>query len=159
MDADAAAEWTAFLAECRGMTNVFLLGHPLYRTARGRVQGAPSVAGVNAAMATTLNTKGWKPNAKRVLLPGDRLQVGATPANPAAAGLCRLHLVVNPVNADANGNAAIDVWPSLRESTTDGEVLVLNNPQGLFRLFSNKRSVLTTETRLSGLQLQIIEAR
>ncbi len=161
MEADAAAEWSAFLAECRGMTNVFLMSHPLYRHPRGKIQGSvPVVAGVNPAMATTLNTRGWKPNSARLLLVGDRIQIGATPANPANPGLCRYHMVVgSAVNSDANGDATITVWPSLREATTDGEALVLNNPQGLFRLFNNKRSVLTTETRLSGIQLQIVEAR
>jgi len=156
-----AATWTAFLAECRGITNVFPLGHPLYKHPRGKLQGsAPAVNGVNAAMATTLNVKGLKPNAQRVLLPGDRFQIGATPNNAAAAGLCRYHLVVEPVSADGGGNATIQIWPSLREATTDGEVIVLNNPQGLFRLTRNKRSVLSAETRLAAVSsIEIVEAR
>ena len=156
-----AALWSGFLAECRGMLNVFLFGHPLFRKPQGKPKGAPVVSGVNAAMATTLSTRGWKPNTNGHLLPGDYLQIGTTPtlATAGQPGLCRYHRVCEQVNSDGNGNATITVWPSLREATTDGEVIILNNPRGLFRLASNDSSMLSTETRLSSVSLQIVEAR
>ena len=99
-------------------------------------------------MALTLNTKGWLPNAFRLLLPGDQLQLGN-----------RLHRVLDVVNSDANGNAAITLWPSIREATADGDPIILNNPQGLWRLAENRRSVLSDETRLSGISFKCMEAR
>lgn len=148
LTATDAATWTAFLGECRGMTNTFYLGHPLYRAPRGSASGAPLVSGVNQPMATTLNTKGWTASATALLLPGDRIQVGY-----------RLHVVLDQVNSDASGNAAVNIWPSIREATTDGEAITLNDPKGLFRLAENKRSILSTETRLSGVSFKLLEAR
>lgn len=143
-----AAVWSAFLAECRGMLNVFFLSDPTYKGPQGTVLGAPVVSGVNNAMATVLNTKGWTPNSFRLLLPGDYLQLGN-----------RLHKVLDQVNSDASGHATITIWPSIREATTDGQAINLNNPSGLFRLAENRRSVLTDETRLSGVSIKAVEAR
>jgi hypothetical protein len=148
MNQTDVAVWTAFLAELRGMTNVFYLSDPLHRHPQGTPQGAPLINGVNVAMATTLNTKCWKPSTFRHLLPGDQIQIGQ-----------RLHRVLNVVNSDNSGDAAISIWPSLREATADGDPIILNNPQGLFRLAENKRSVLTAETRLSGISFKAVEAR
>ncbi len=153
-----AAVWAGFLAECRGMLNVFPFGPQNYQP-QGRPQGSPLVSGVNNAMATVLNTKGWKANALRVLLPGDYIQIGATPNAAGVAGVCRLHRVVTRVDADANGNATIQVWPSLREATTDGETLILKNPVGLFRMAVNTGETLSDETRLTGITLKMVEAR
>lgn len=142
------AVWSAFLAELRGMANVFYLGDPLRPHPCGLPQGNPVVDGVNNAMSQTLHTRGWKVNSFRLLLPGDLLQIGY-----------RLHKVLDVVNSDASGKADISIWPSIREATTDGQQVILNNPQGLFRLSTNRRSVTTTETRLSAVTLKIIEAR
>ena len=134
------------------MLNQFYLTDPNHAqpagTPLGTSAGAPCVAGVNLAMATVLNTKGWLPSTMGHLLPGDQLQIGQ-----------RLHRVLEQVNSDANGDASISIWPSIREVTTDGDPLTLNNPQGLFRLAENRRSVLTTETLLSGISLKCLEAR
>jgi hypothetical protein len=143
-----AAIWTAWLAECRGMANLFYLYDPLHTTPAGTPQGAPVINGANAAMSQTLNTRGWKANTYRLLLPGDLLQIGV-----------HLHRVLDQVNSDANGNATISIWPSIREATTDGEAVVLNNPQGLFRLAENRRSIMATETRLSAVTIKCVEAR
>jgi hypothetical protein len=142
------AVWSAFFGELRGALNVFYLGDPLHRHPAGDPQGTPLVSGVNVAMSTNLNTKGWKPNTFRLLLPGDYLQIGT-----------HLHEVLDTVNSDGSGNATIVIWPSIREATTDGEAIILNNPQGLFRLTTDSNSILTTETRLSSLSFNAIEAR
>src|SRR4051812_1947323 len=55
MTQEDASVWSAFLAELRGMTNVFCLCDPLHRHPLGTPQGAPVISGVNTAMATTLN--------------------------------------------------------------------------------------------------------
>jgi hypothetical protein len=155
LQAANAAVWSSFLAECRGMLNTFLLSDPAYSGPQGTVKGAPVVSGVNNAMATTLNTRGWTPSSFRLLLPGDYLQLGSI-----ASGVpCRLFRVLDQVNSDANGNATITIWPSLREATTDGEAITFNKPAGLFRLAENRRSVLTDITKLSGISLKAIEAR
>jgi len=146
---DQIGTWNAFIAELRGRLNVFLIGDSSYQGAQGSCSGSPLVNGAQAAMATTLVTKGWTVNAFRLLLPGDYLQVGY-----------RLHRVLNVVNSDSTGNATISVFPSLREAVTDGETIILNQPKGLFRLQDNKMSMLVDETRMGALStLNIVEAR
>lgn len=143
-----AAVWTAFLAECRGMANVFYLTDTLHAKPHGTPHGIPVVDGVQASMSQSLATRGWRASTSRLLLPGDLLQLGT-----------HLHRVLNVVASDANGHASIDLWPTLREPTTDGEALTLNNPRGLFRLAENRRPILSTETRLSAVSLKCVEAR
>jgi len=143
-----ASVWAAFLAECRGMLNVFFLSDPAYKGAQGTASGTPLVNGAQSPMATSLNTKGWTPSSFRLLLPGDYLQVGN-----------RLHRVLDVVNSDASGNASITIWPSLRDAVTDGQAINLNNPQGLFRLANNRRSLTADETLLSAVTLKAVEAR
>ena len=159
MPVGTAATWSAFFGQLRGMLNVFPLGHPLFRHPQGSALGVPVVSGVNVAMSTFLGTRGWKANQFRALVAGDRLQIGATPANASLPGLCRYHVALNDVNTDGNGNATIEVYPSLRETTIDGETLILNDPKGLFRLAENRRALLSTETRLTGMSFKIMEAR
>ena len=161
LDRDEAAGVSAFLAETQGMLNCFPLTPPNYVSPRGSVKGTskPVVSGTNNAMVNTLTTRGWKKSTYGLLLPGDFLQIGVLPADPTQNGIIRLHQVMSPVNSDANGNATLNVWPTLREAVTDGTVLVLNNPCGLFRLATNKRSMLTTETRQATTTLSVMEAR
>lgn len=142
------ATWNAFLAECRGRLNTFLLGDSSYRGALGNPQGVPVVNGAQSPMAQTLNTKGWTPNSFRLLLPGDYLQVGY-----------RLHRVLDVVNSDSSGNATINIFPSLRDPLTDGQTIVLNNPVGLFRMTDNKQTMLVDETRMGGTSFNVMEAR
>lgn len=142
------AIWNAFLAEVRGKLNVFLLGDSSYTGPHGSVKGQPLVNGLQSPMATTLVTKGWTPNSYRLLLPGDYLQVGF-----------RLHRVLDVVNSDANGDATISIWPSLRDTLADGQAIVLNEPVGLFRMADNKQSMLVDETRMGAASFNIVEAR
>jgi len=143
-----AAVWSAFLAECRGMLNVFYLSDPSYKQPQGNVSGVPVANGAQSPMATTLATKGWTPTTFGLLLPGDYLQVGN-----------RLHRVLEPVNSDVNGDATIVIWPSLRDAVTDGQTIILDNPQGLFRLASNRRSLTSDYTLLTATSFKAVEAR
>lgn len=142
------ATWNAFLAECRGRLNAFLLGDSSYKGAQGNPQGVPVVSGAQSPMATILSTKGWTPNSFRLLLPGDYLQVGY-----------RLHRVLDVVNSDSSGHASISIWPSLRDPLTDGQGIVLNNPRSLFRMQDNKQTMLVDETRLGATSFNVVEAR
>lgn len=147
-----ADNWIAFLMELRGMANCFQLGDPIKATPRGNPRGVPvvdmSMAGSNIVGAQTLRTKGWAANCFGLLLPGDNLQIGY-----------RLHKVLDRVNSDANGNASISIWPSMRDLPTDGEKVVLKAPVGLYRLATNKRTWSSDYTFLSSISFQIQEYR
>jgi hypothetical protein len=155
LDRVTAAPWKSFLADCRGMMNVFQLGDHSAPLVQGDAsQNIPLVDGTvstnNAYTSTTLFTKGWKPNQTRLLLPSDYLQVGY-----------RLYMVTGQalINSDSNGNAQIPIFPSLRETPPDGTPLVLSHPVGLFRLAANKRDWHTAVTKFTTISFKAIEVR
>ena len=105
---EQANDVTSFLMQLRGRANAFQLGDPLHTAPRGSGAGAPFVnntPGTNLPGAITLASSGWTANAQGVLLRGDQIQVGV-----------RLYQVLDDVNADAGGNAVLNIWPSLRET-------------------------------------------
>jgi hypothetical protein len=132
------------------MRNAFLIGDPLKKTPRGNVQGVPAVdpSAVISAAAYLLPTSGWAASRANLLLPGDYIQVGF-----------RLHRVLDAVNSDANGKASIAIWPSLREAPPPGQLLVTQQPKGLFRLASNNNSWSADFTKLTSVSFQITEYR
>ncbi len=87
----------------------------------GAANGQPSVP-VRISLARVLNTKGWAASIQAQLKVGDYLQVGK-----------RLHLVIaQDVDSDDQGNATINIWPSIREAPNDGNPIILNNPTESF---------------------------
>jgi hypothetical protein len=144
-----ARAWVAFLLECRGRLNVFSIGDPLGKKPSGSPTGTPVVStNYNLVTSTSLLTRGWRASTNRLLLPGDYIQIGY-----------RLHAVVDPVNSDSSGNATINLWPSLRDTTTDGQAITLTNTTGLFRLASNQRDFTFRETKTVGLSFKCEECR
>jgi hypothetical protein len=145
-----ANQWIAWLMALRGKANVFQLGDPLGRFPLGNASGAPLINGVHAAGITTIATKGWTAGAKNVLLPGDYFQIGV-----------RLHKVaqLTAVDADANGLATFDIWPSLREAPADGTAIITSGTSGLFRLADNRREWSVSTAKLYGISFKCIEAR
>jgi hypothetical protein len=142
-----AQQWIAFLAELRGMSGAFLFGDPLARSPLGAAQGVPVVNGTNNSRSSVLNTRGWKPNFFRQLLPGDYLQIGQ-----------RLHINLEPVNSDSNGNASVRLWPRIREAPNDGDPVILHYPKGLFRLAENTRKYSISTVKLFGISVSLTEA-
>ncbi len=147
---DQADLWISFLMEVRGQANAFFFGDPLKRSPRGNFSGTPLIDGTTpvAVGGQTLYTKGWTPSRTNLFLPGDYIQLGY-----------RLHRVLDPVNSDSSGKASFNIWPSLREVPTDGQVIIYNNPVGLFRLASNKRTWSSDYSRISKLSFQFMEYR
>ena len=145
-----ADQWISALMECRGMANGFLIGDPARTSPNGNVAGTPMAQSgqVNVAGSQILFTGGWTPSQFGVLLPGDYLQLGY-----------RLHRVLDVVDTDASGTANFSIWPSIREPTTQGQPVILNNPMGLFRLATNKRGWAADYTGLTRLSFQIMEYR
>ena len=110
-----AQEWIAFLMSLRGQAKVFQLGDPLAATPRGSRLGAPLVDGAGQT-GYLLATKGWTANAVGVLLPGDWIQVGY-----------RIYRTLAIATADGAGKLVLSIWPQLRESPDDGDVITLNS--------------------------------
>ncbi len=154
LDHANARLWQAFLAQCRGILNPFLLGDPLHARTAGSADGnskpvcdTPTSA-VNKPMSKFLQTRGWKPNTHGLMLAGDHLQVGY-----------RLYILLDDLSSDANGSATVEVWHSLCEQPPDGTEIIIKDPRGLFRLGTNKRTWSTDPSRLSSLSVPFMEYR
>jgi hypothetical protein len=143
-----ADAWIAALMQCQGMTNAIQIGDPLKITPRGNPVGAPTVDTSQAMAAGTnvLYTYGWQASSTSLLLPGDYLQIGF-----------RIHRVLDQVNSGGDGKAAINIWPSLRE--TPSGVVITSNAKGLFRLANNKNTWSADYTLLSSISFDVIEYR
>jgi hypothetical protein len=142
--------WVSALMECRGMLNAVQISDPMKATPRGNPLGTPTcpASPVDLFGQSTLTTTGWTPGKVGLLMPGDYLQVGF-----------RLHRVLDIVTSDSSGNATISVWPSLREVPAASAPIILNNPVGLFRLATNKRTWSSDSSRLSRLSFTLMEYR
>lgn len=117
---------SAALTQLNGKFGTFLFGDPTMTSPRGSGSGSPTVNGANQT-GQELATQGWTPSAQNVLLAGDWIQLGSGATQ-------RIYRVLKDVNANASGQATIDIWPRLRESPANGAPIVLNNTQGVFRL-------------------------
>lgn len=132
-----AAPWEAFLAKMGGQWGTVLVGDPARAAPRGSAPGTP-VADTASSPATNqrgdrvLTTRGWTVSQTGVLLQGDRVQLFSGSAT-------RLHMVLADADSDGSGDAALDIWPPLREAVVDGTALVTASPKGLFRLSDNAR--------------------
>ena len=125
---DDAEEWVGFLNALNGCGGTFVMGDPLgVRPRRGSTTGV-TVRGSGQSGSTLLvntaqiNETNW---ASR----GDWVQLGV-------GSNSRLYKVTMPADTDGNGYASLEIWPSLRTSPTDGQIVTMNNPRGLFRLSS-----------------------
>jgi hypothetical protein len=131
--------WSAFILECRGGINAFMLGDPKARRPKGIAAGHPLVAGAGQS-GYQLATHGWDASAAGVLAVGDHVQVGY-----------RLHKVLELVNADAGGAATLKIWPPLREAPADGDPVGLYNCKGLFRLAKTSGNKFSVNFGMYGL--------
>jgi hypothetical protein len=145
-----ADQWISALMQMQGMSNAFQLGDPTKAMPAGTPLGTPTADGSVAMVAggITLYTKGWTASTTNLLLPGDYLQIGY-----------RLHRVLDAVNSDSSGKAAINIWPSLREVPVDGQSVITTNPVGLFRLAKNQNTWSADFTHLTHMSFPFTEYR
>ena len=146
-----AEEWVAFLLSLNGRAGTFLMGDPVGAAPRGTALGTPLVDGAGQQRAKTLATKGWTADAAGVLLPGDYIQIGAGAA-------ARLYKNLTAVNADAAGEATLDVWPRIRDSLADGAAIVTAATAGVWRMASNQMTWTVGEAQVYGISFACVEA-
>lgn len=142
-------DWSAFLMQCRGMTNAFLIGDATSKTPRGSnltTGAAPLIDGASQ-VGYTLKTKDWQASKAGVLKRGDWIQI-----------IYRMHKVLDDVNSDAAGKATIAIYPPIRETPADGSAFSTTNAVGLFRLASNTNKFSINEAEIFGFQFTIREA-
>jgi hypothetical protein len=135
----AADMWSAFILECRGQANAFMMGDPKAVLPKGPALGTPVVSGAGQT-GYSLVTRGWAPGVVSILLPGDFIQVGN-----------RLYKILVPANTDANGNSTLTVWPNLRDLPADAVTVQTRACKGLFRLAKNTGNKWSTNAGNYGL--------
>jgi len=129
MKRDDAEVWIAFFMKLYGSVGSFLLGDPNGATPRGSAATAAGTPVVNGASQTgnNLNIDGLPASATGYLKAGDYIQLGSGAA-------ARLYKVLDDVNSNASGQAALTIWPDLRSSPADGASVVVSSAKGLFHL-------------------------
>jgi len=133
MTRDDAEEWVSFLLQLKGFQGTFLLGDPSGATPRGSAATTPGTPVVDGASQTggSLSIDGLPASATGYLKAGDYIQLGI------GSG-ATLHKVLSDVDTTAGGEAAIDIYPSMRTAPADGSAVVVSNAKGVFRLSSNE---------------------
>ncbi len=121
-----AQSWQSFLLRLNGMVGTFLMGDPRTCRARGVGGGVPVVDGAGQTGAT-LNLRGAPTATVGWLLTGDYVQLGD-------GATSRLHKVLTSVDTDSSGGATLEIWPELRASPVDGDLITIDNPRGMWRL-------------------------
>lgn len=138
--------WRAFFAALKGRFGTFTMGFPTGATPLGVATGTPLVAG-GSQSGSELLTDGWTSGVTGIMKAGDYLQIGT-----------RLHMLTADANSDGSGNAALEIWPDLRESPADNLAVVVNNTVGIFRLAANARPWDESEGPLYGVAFSCVEA-
>lgn len=132
MKRDWAEPWISFLIALKGKKGYFLLSDPNGLTPQGLVSGTVRVNGANQ-VGDVLAIDGMTPNLVNAFKAGDYIQLGS-------GASARLHKIVTDVTANSSGGALVDIWPDLRASPADNDIVTYQNAAGLFRLTSNQRA-------------------
>lgn len=147
MNSAQAKEWFAAMKSLKGKYGTFLWGDPIWTTPVGTWGGTPVIDGASQN-GYVLNVRGL--SAAATIKAGDFFQIGDGATR-------RLHMATVDAVADGSGLAAIDIWPALREPTTDGISITPSSPKGIFRLATNAAS-LSWQPFKYGMDLEIMEA-
>jgi len=147
MSRDEAEDWQVFLLQLNGMTGTFMLGDPFADEPRGNWSGVPRVKGAGQS-GQSLLLDGFVVGA--TVAPGDVFQIGQ-----------RMYKYIGTTNAVANGSGEVtlDIWPRLRGTPADDEIVIVNNPRGLFRLSDNQNDLYNSEAmEYYSISLSAVEA-
>lgn len=147
MEQDEAEEWVSFLLSLNGIQGTFIYGDPAGQTPRGNPSGTPVIDGAGQNRAKVLNTRGWTPSTV-IFKPGDYIQL---PGN-------RLHKVLTETTSDISGNAAIDIFPRVRDVQSDGAGIIVTGCKGVFRLVNNDPNWNIGAAKIYGLSFEAREA-
>jgi hypothetical protein len=116
----------AFLLSLRGKAGTFRLADPYRSLPLGSNLGTPLVRVATVAGDEAVLTKGWTVSQSDALKAGDFIQIGT-----------RLHMVLQDADADASGNATVNVWPPIRQVHAVDAPVITRNARGVFALDAN----------------------
>lgn len=147
LEKDQGEKWASFFLALNGIQGTFLLGDPVGQTPRGTPTGTPVVDGAGQQRSKVLNTRGWTPNTE-IFKAGDYIQLDGY----------RLHKVLVDTTSDGAGDAALDIFPRIRDELLDGTTIITENTVGIFRLEENIPSYEVAEAVLYGINFNCREA-
>jgi hypothetical protein len=145
-----AEEVAAFLLKLNGRFGTFLMGDPVNTQPRGVGSGVPLVDGAGQT-GNQLNTKGWTPSITGILRAGDWVQLGSGSST-------RLYKVLDDVDSNASGEATLTLFPNLRTPSANLDSVILNSPQGQWRLSANDIDYTIQTGQFYGITLACMEA-
>ncbi len=125
LDPAQVAELSAWLVSLKGREKNFYAYDPDRRTPRGSAvsqTSAPLTKG-GWQIGNTMLSDGWSPSQVGLLMPGDYIQIGSN-----------FHMIMEPVNSDASGQATLSFEPVIKTSPTDNAAIVFENPVLVARL-------------------------
>ena len=124
-----AEVWISFFMKLYGSYGTFTMGDPNAATPRGTASSAAGTPVVNGASQTgdTLNIDGLPTSETGYLLAGDYIQLDTGTS-------AQLYKVLDDVDTNASGEAALTIWPDLRSSPSDAAAVVVSRAARLLRL-------------------------
>lgn len=136
----------AFLLSLRGKAGTFRLADPYRSLPLGSNLGTPLVRVATVAGDEAVLTKGWTVSQTDALKAGDFIQIGS-----------RLHMVLQDADADASGNATVNVWPPIRQVHAVNAPVITSNARGVFALDANAVEFTRGVNQLNGAILRAVE--
>lgn len=157
VDRDIYEPWMAFLTSLRGKRGTFLFGDPAGETPRGAGGGSPVAnssgsPALNLARTRTLYVRDAPGMTSSWLKAGDWFHI-------AIGNNQWLHKTLQDVSTDSSGDAAIDLFPALREDITDGTAITIHSAKGIFRLSDNRPRWALANGIVAAVSFDIIEAQ
>lgn len=142
-----AEAWQGFLLALKGQVGTFMLGDPFGKSPQGVAGGVPIIRGANQT-GESLLTDGWTPATEDILKAGDFIALGP-----------RLYKLKQDADSDAEGIATLEIFPRLRESPADDELIITEETQGIWRLSGNQVEVYAGGAdRSYSISFQAVEA-
>ena len=148
-----AETWVSFLVSLAGARGTFTMGDPNCATARGTASVTPGTPVVNGSGQTgsSLTVDGLPTSETGYLKAGDYIQLGG-------GSSATLHKVMQDVDSNASGQAAIELWPYIRTAPADDATVVVSNAVGVFRLAGNQTDWSINNAAFYGISFAAIEA-
>ena len=122
-------DWAGFFMSLNGAEGTFLIGDPHGVTAKGSASTAPGTPLVMGASQTgdQLVMDGAPNNATNYFKRGDWIQLGSSSS-------ARLYRIKEDASSNGSGEITLEIWPDLRSSPGNNDVITVASTVGVFRL-------------------------
>lgn len=148
-----AEQWIAFFGALFGKLGTFLMGDYNRLTPQGAMSGSPLVNGSNLNGLNVLLVRGATPSVSNWAVAGDYIQVTAGSGLPQ-----RIYKVLQNAASNSSGDVTLYIFPNIRESLSDGTVIVTENCAGTFRLQDNTFSWKIDKNKMYTISFKAKEA-